>query len=148
MNETPKKPVPDRMPRHQSIMQMGQEFATKMEQPLNQAWPYSSANLSRKHQSKRLEDLRWSMVQEEFNECWDESCEGNSSEAMLKELADLVYVSFGYSATYGWDLGEAVRRVHLANMSKLGVDGKPLKTPDGKVLKGPNYKKCNLEDLV
>ena len=28
------------------------------------------------------------------------------------------------------------------------VDGKPLKGPDGKVQKGPNYKKPTLTDLV
>ena len=38
--------------------------------------------------------------------------------------------------------------MHKSNMSKLGVDGKPLKRPDGKVLKGPNYKKPDLTDLV
>lgn len=43
---------------------------------------------------------------------------------------------------------EAFRRVHLSNMSKLGEDGKPIKREDGKVLKGPNYVKPNLEDLV
>jgi hypothetical protein len=33
-------------------------------------------------------------------------------------------------------------------MSKLGLDGKPLKNSSGKVLKGPNYKPANLADLV
>ena len=81
-------------------------------------------------------------------EALSESCEGTNEEAMLKELADLVYVTYGYAATYGWDLDEAVRRVHKSNMSKLGNDDKPLKRPDGKVLKGPNYEACNLSDLV
>jgi len=67
---------------------------------------------------------------------------------MLKEIADLVYVLYGYAATYGWDLDKAVRRVHLSNMSKLGLDGKPIKNAQGKVIKGPNYKKPKLTDLV
>jgi len=33
-------------------------------------------------------------------------------------------------------------------MSKLGSQGKPLKRPDGKVLKGSNYWKPDLSDLV
>jgi len=33
-------------------------------------------------------------------------------------------------------------------MSKLGVDGKPLKDPTGKVMKGPNYRKPDLTDLI
>jgi predicted HAD superfamily Cof-like phosphohydrolase len=65
----------------------------------------------------------------------------------LKELADVVYVAFQFAAAAGWELDEALDRVHISNMSKL-VDGKPLKREDGKVLKGPNYKPPYLEDLV
>ena len=66
----------------------------------------------------------------------------------LKELADLVYVCYQYAANMGWDLDEAMYRVHESNMSKLDEDGKPIYREDGKVLKGPNYKPPNLEDLV
>jgi len=92
--------------------------------------------------------LRYRLVAEEFGEFSDESDAGNRPAAMLSELADLIYVIYGYAATFGWDLDEALRRIHAANMSKLGPDGKPLLRPDGKVLKGPNYKKANLSDLV
>lgn len=43
---------------------------------------------------------------------------------------------------------EAFRRIHLSNMSKLDDSGKPIKREDGKILKGPNYKEPNLEDLI
>ena len=66
----------------------------------------------------------------------------------LKELADLVYVCFQYAENMGWDLDEAMNRVHLSNMSKLGEDGKPIYREDGKVLKGPNYKPPTLTDLL
>ena len=66
----------------------------------------------------------------------------------LKELADLVYVCYQYAANMGWDLDEAMHRVHESNMSKLDEYGKPIFREDGKVLKGPNYKPPNLEDLV
>jgi predicted HAD superfamily Cof-like phosphohydrolase len=50
---------------------------------------------------------------------------------------------------YGEDtFREAFLRVHYSNMSKLGEDGKPVLREDGKVLKGPNYKKPDLSDLV
>jgi predicted HAD superfamily Cof-like phosphohydrolase len=62
----------------------------------------------------------------------------------LKELADLVYVAFQLAAACGWELDEALDRVHQSNLSKL-VDGKPLKREDGKVLKGPNYEPPYLE---
>jgi len=66
----------------------------------------------------------------------------------LKELSDLVYVCYQYAANMGWDLDEAMYRVHQSNMSKLDEDGNPIYREDGKVLKGPNYKPPNLEDLV
>lgn len=43
---------------------------------------------------------------------------------------------------------EAFVRVHKSNMSKLGLDGKPIKREDGKVMKGPNYAPPDLSDLV
>ena len=68
--------------------------------------------------------------------------------AALKELADLVYVCYQYAENMNWNLDEALFRVHESNMSKLGEDGHPVKREDGKVLKGPNYKPPNLEDLI
>ena len=66
----------------------------------------------------------------------------------LKELSDLVYVCYQYAANMGWNLDEAMHRVHESNMSKLDEHGNPVLREDGKVLKGPNYKPPNLEDLV
>ena len=66
----------------------------------------------------------------------------------LKELADLVYVCYQYAANLGWDLDEALDRVHKSNMSKLDDNGEPIYREDGKVLKGPNYQPPNLTDLV
>jgi NTP pyrophosphatase (non-canonical NTP hydrolase) len=71
----------------------------------------------------------------------------NHQEHALKELADLVYVCYQYAESMGWFLDEALDRVHNSNMSKLGDDGHPIYREDGKVLKGPNYKPPNLEDL-
>lgn len=54
-----------------------------------------------------------------------------------------------YHAYYGEEkTAKAFSRVHFSNMSKLDVDGKPIKREDGKVLKGPNYEPPNLTDLV
>ena len=69
-------------------------------------------------------------------------------EHTLKELADVVYVAYQYAAAAGWDLDEALNRVHASNLSKLDDNLKPIKREDGKVIKGPNYKKPTLIDLV
>ena len=68
-------------------------------------------------------------------------------EETLKELTDLTYVCYQMAAAAGWDLDEALDRVHESNMTKL-VDGEPVKDENGKVVKGPNYKAPSLVDLV
>ena len=94
-----------------------------------------------------LEELASKLIAEEFNEFMDEG--GFDQAALLKELADLVYVCYGYADRFGWDLDEAFRRVHLSNMSKLDpVTGKPIFREDGKILKGSAYKEPNLNGLV
>ena len=75
----------------------------------------------------------------------EESC---NPAHLLKELSDLAYVIYGTAEAFGWDLDEAVKRVHESNMTKLGADGKPIYRNDGKVLKGPNYAEPDLKDLV
>jgi len=45
-------------------------------------------------------------------------------------------------------VGEAFTRVHKSNMSKLGRDGKPIFREDGKVLKGPNYFKPDINSIL
>ena len=69
-------------------------------------------------------------------------------ENALKELADLIYVCYQYAENMGWNLDEAMHRVHESNMSKLDEDGNPIYREDGKVLKGPNYQPPDLSDLV
>ena len=71
-----------------------------------------------------------------------------NKEDCLKELADLVYVCYQYAANMGWDLDEAMDRVHKSNMSKLDDNGQPIFREDGKVLKSHNYQPPTLTDLV
>ena len=66
---------------------------------------------------------------------------------LLKELSDLVFVCYQFAATYNLDLDEALRRVYESNMSKLDEQGNVIYREDGKVLKGPNYKKPDLNGL-
>jgi predicted HAD superfamily Cof-like phosphohydrolase len=52
---------------------------------------------------------------------------------------DLKYVVEGTLVEMGVDSGPMGREVHRSNMSKLGLDGRPIKRADGKSVKGPNY---------
>ena len=87
------------------------------------------------------------LIVEEFKEFMYAATE-EGYEYELKELADLVYVCFQYAENMEWDLEEAMHRVHKSNLSKLGLDNKPIRRHDGKVLKGPNYQPPNLSELV
>jgi predicted HAD superfamily Cof-like phosphohydrolase len=119
-------------------LEMVREFAIKMNQPLDHPWMYGDGY------DIHLESLRFSLVSEEFLEFEA----AKDKENLLKELADLVYVTYGYAATFGLDLDEAVSRIHISNLSKLDDDGKPVKNDVGKVVKGPNYKPPYLGDLL
>jgi predicted HAD superfamily Cof-like phosphohydrolase len=48
----------------------------------------------------------------------------------------------------GINLNAAINAVHIANMSKLGSDGRPILREDGKVLKGPNYRPPDMGEAV
>ena len=91
--------------------------------------------------------MQLGLIVEEFEE-FTYAYHHEGYEQELKELADVVYVAFQYAENMEWDLEEALRRVHKSNMSKLGLDGKPIRRADGKVLKGPKYQPPHLTDLV
>lgn len=92
---------------------------------------------------------RLSLIREEYKELKDELDGAVLSlklgyrvanlHKIAKEMSDLLYVVYGTAVALGIDVTESFVRVHHSNMSKLGVDGKPIFRDDGKVLKGPNY---------
>lgn len=90
-------------------------------------------------------DLYVSLIFEEIEEWVEET----RPEQELKELSDLVYVIFGYANAKGWDLMEAVRRVHVNNLGRcVQDDGSVQRRADGKILKRQDYPKVDLSDLV
>ena len=85
------------------------------------------------------------LIFEEFRE-WEEE---NVPVAELKELADLLYVIYGYANARGWDVEEALKRVHENNMGRMRQpDGSIKRREDGKIIKNPDYPKVTLEDLI
>ena len=67
---------------------------------------------------------------------------------LLKELADLRYVTEGAAVSLGLDIDAAYAETHRSNMSKLLADGSRLVRTDGKVLKGPDYTPADLTAIV
>jgi predicted HAD superfamily Cof-like phosphohydrolase len=74
------------------------------------------------------------------------------SRALTDALSQLMATLYRYALLYEIDLDAAVTEVHRANLSKLGDDGRPVLRPDGKVLKGPNFREpdmcCALVDVL
>lgn len=93
-------------------------------------------------------NLRMALIEEEAAEVLEAMEEGESLADVAKELCDLLYVVYGTAATHGIDIDACFEAVHESNMSKLGPDGKPIYREDGKVMKGPNYFKANLEKCM
>lgn len=93
-------------------------------------------------------ELYYDLVKAEFSE-WVAEVLNNSPEKELKELADLAYTIFGYAECMGWDLMEALRRVHQNNLGRcVQPDGTVKRREDGKILKNPDYPKVDLSDLL
>lgn len=88
------------------------------------------------------------LVSEEFDE-WVNSLEEPDRASELKELADLVYVIYGYANAQGWDLDEALYRVHSNNLGRMyQPDGSIKRREDGKIVKNKAYPRVDLKDLV
>ena len=88
------------------------------------------------------------LIAEESDE-WRSEYLRDTKVEQLKELADLVYVIYGYALSKGWDLTEAIYRVHRNNVGRcIQPDGSVKRREDGKIMKNPNYPKVNLDDLV
>ena len=99
--------------------------------------------------SKHTLKLRHSLMQEENNEYLKAVEEKNLIE-VADALGDMLYILCGTILTHGFQniIEDIFDEIQSSNMSKLGDDGKPIYRNDGKVLKGPNYKKPNINKII
>mgnify|MGYP001403252439 FL=1 len=63
-------------------------------------------------------------------------------------LTDILYVTYGAGHAFGINLDKCFNEVQNSNMSKLGLNGKPIYNEFGKVMKGPKYFKPNLSKFI
>lgn len=96
---------------------------------------------------EELQELRFALVEEELEE-WRDAVRERDVIEQADALLDLLYVTYGALAVLGVDADAGFAEVHRANMSKLGADGRPILRPDGKILKGPDYKEPDLGPIV
>jgi len=97
--------------------------------------------------SKKIQDLRVSLIEEELSEL-KEAIENKDIKEVADALTDILYVTYGAGHAFGIDLDKCFDEVQRSNMSKLDENGKPIFNENGKVLKGPNYFKPNLEKFI
>jgi len=124
-----------------------------MRSNLEQAKEFRKKYQIQNSDSKATREYQVSLITEEYMEFIEAEMmlfrnTDKYKEEALKELADLVYVCYQYAVNMGWDLDRALKLVHKSNLSKLDEDGHPIRRDDGKILKGPNYKKPNLHSLI
>lgn len=91
--------------------------------------------------------LRMKLLEEEYHE-YRYAERGNDLVKIADSLADMLYVIGGTALEYGLPLDKIFLEVHRSNMTKLGADGNPLIREDGKIMKGPNFKKPDVAKIV
>ncbi len=93
--------------------------------------------------------LRFNLMDEENKEYLEAANEGDLVE-VADALGDMLYILCGTILEHGMQhkIEEVFEEIQRSNMSKLGVDGKPIYREDGKVLKGPNYFKPNIQGVM
>ncbi|WP_248723631.1 nucleoside triphosphate pyrophosphohydrolase family protein [Seonamhaeicola sp. ML3] len=93
--------------------------------------------------------LRYKLMREENEEYLDAANDGDLVE-VADALGDMLYILCGTIIEHGmqYKIEEVFEEIQRSNMSKLGEDGEPIYREDGKVLKGPNYFKPNIEAIL
>ena len=97
--------------------------------------------------NNKIVSLRFDLIKEELEEL-KEAMENKDIKEVADALTDILYVTYGAGHAFGINLDKCFEEVQNSNMSKLGVDGKPIFNDKGKVMKGPNYFKPNLSKFV
>ena len=95
----------------------------------------------------KITSLRYELIKEELDEL-REAIDSRDIKEVADALTDILYVTYGAGHAFGINLDKCFEEVQNSNMSKLGSDGKPIYNDKGKVMKGPNYFKPDLNKFV
>ena len=93
--------------------------------------------------------LRYDLMKEETDE-YLEACQNNDLVEIADALGDKLYVLCGTILKHGlqYKIYDVFEEIHRSNMSKLDENGDPIFRDDGKILKGKNYFKPNIKDIL
>tara|TARA_B100001778_G_C18113984_1_gene417501 strand:+ start:50 stop:436 length:387 start_codon:yes stop_codon:yes gene_type:complete len=94
-------------------------------------------------------NLRFNLMREE-NEEYLEAANNNDMIEVADALGDMLYILCGTIIEHGmqYKIDKVFSEIQNSNMSKLDDDGNPIYRKDGKVLKGPNYFKPNIKEIL
>ena len=97
--------------------------------------------------NEKITSLRHDLIKEELDEL-KEAMNNNDIKEVADALTDILYVTYGAGHAFGINLDKCFEEVQNSNMSKLGSDGKPIYNDKGKVMKGPDYFKPDLNKFI
>ena len=97
--------------------------------------------------SEKIVDLRYKLIEEELEEL-KEAIDKKDLKEVADALTDILYVTYGAGHAFGINLDKCFEEVQNSNMSKLDENGQPIYNELGKVMKGPNFFKPNLEKFI
>ena len=94
-------------------------------------------------------NLRYNLMKEENEEYLQAAKEGDLVE-IADALGDMLYILCGTILKHGLQdkIADVFVEIQRSNMSKLDINGKPVFREDGKILKGPNYFKPNIKEIL
>ena len=96
---------------------------------------------------QKIQNLRYDLIKEELDEL-KEALDQKNLKEVADALTDILYVTYGAGHAFGIDLDKCFAEVQNSNMSKLDENGKAIYNENGKVMKGPNYFKPNLQKFI
>lgn len=98
---------------------------------------------------KKTQLLRVELLEEELKEL-RQAIEDENLVEVADAFGDIQYVLSGAILCFGLQekFDSVFQEIHNSNMSKLGLDGKPIYREDGKILKGENYFRPNVEGIL
>jgi predicted HAD superfamily Cof-like phosphohydrolase len=97
--------------------------------------------------NEKTVQLRYELIKEELEEL-SQAIKDKNIKEVADALTDILYVTYGAGHAFGIDLDKCFNEVQKSNMSKLGSNGKPIYNESGKVMKGPNYFKPDLNKFL
>ena len=97
--------------------------------------------------NEKITTLRHDLIKEELDEL-KLAMDNYDIKEVADALTDILYVTYGAGHAFGINLDKCFKEVQNSNMSKLGSDGKPIYNDKGKVMKGPNYFKPDLNKFL